>query len=129
MCLGLAIGYREPKENLTVITCDKCGRTWQVTEESAKHFNENYNGICPNCRSREEKKAVSLIKKKTNFDKLKDLSAWGFAVKIDEIVQGDCDICPFSTMQGDVQECRLIDYRPTTCRRKYQTWLESEAEE
>lgn len=76
-----------------------------------------------------KKETVSLLKRKTNFDNFKDLSAWDFAGKIDEFVQGDCDICPFSTMKGDVQECRLFDYKPTTCRRKYQQWLESEAEE
>lgn len=56
MCLGLGNGYIEPKEKLTVISCKKCGRSWQVTEESAKHFNEDYNGICPNCRSVEKRK-------------------------------------------------------------------------
>lgn len=83
------------------------------------------NGYVP----KEEKKTVSLLKRKTNFDNFKDLSAWDFAGKIDEFVQGDCDICPFSTMKGDVQECRLMDERPSTCRQKYKKWLESEAEE
>lgn len=78
-------------------------------------------------KPKEEK--VSLLKRKTNFDNLKDLSAWDFAGKIDELIQGDCDICPFSTLHGDVQECNLFDYRPTTCRRRYQQWLESEARE
>lgn len=76
-----------------------------------------------------KKETVSLLKRKTNFDNLKELSAWDFAGKIDEFVQGDCDICPFSTMIGDEQECRLFDCKPTTCRQKYQQWLESEAEE
>lgn len=89
MCIGLASGYIEPKEE----------------------------------------KKMTLLKRKTNFDNLKELSAWDFAGKIDEFVQGDCDICPFSTMIGDEQECRLFDYKPTTCRRKYQQWLESEVEE
>lgn len=87
MCLGIAGGYVEPKEE-----------------------------------------KVSLLKRKTNFDNLKDLSAWDFAGKIDKFVQGDCDICPFSQIQGDVQECRLLDGRPSTCRMKYKQWLESEAD-
>ena len=61
MCMGLASGYREPKENLTVIRCEKCGRSWQVTEAAAKHYNEYYKGICADCRSGEEKKQ-SLLK-------------------------------------------------------------------
>lgn len=56
MCMGLASGYREPKEKLTVIRCEKCGRSWQVTEAEAKHYNEYYKGICADCRSGEEKK-------------------------------------------------------------------------
>ena len=56
MCLGLASGYREPKEKLTVISCGKCGRSWLVTEAAAKHYNEYYKGICADCRSGEEKK-------------------------------------------------------------------------
>lgn len=75
-----------------------------------------------------EPKKMSLLKQKTNFDKLKNLSSWDFAGKIDEFVDGDCDICPFSTMKGDVQECLLLDDKPSTCRQKYQQWLESEAE-
>lgn len=55
MCLGLGNGYRLNRK-LVMISCKKCGRSWQVTEESAKHFNEDYNGICPNCRSVEKRK-------------------------------------------------------------------------
>lgn len=127
MCLGLGNGC-VLKEKLTVITCGKCGRSWLVTELVAKRFTEQDKGICPNCRSSEEKSAVSLLKRKTNFDNLKDLSAWDFAGKIDELIQGDCDICPFSTLQGDVQKCNLFDYRPTTCRERYWQYLENEAE-
>lgn len=61
MCMGLASGYREPKEKLTVISCEKCSRSWQVTEAAAKHYNEYYKGICADCRSGEEKKQ-SLLK-------------------------------------------------------------------
>lgn len=80
-------------------------------------------GLAQGCVPKEK---VSLLKRKTNFDNLKDLNAWDFAGKIDEFVGGDCDICPFSSMKGDVQECRLLDDRPTTCRQKYTQWLESE---
>lgn len=61
MCMGLASEYREPKEKLTVISCGKCGRSWQVTEAAAKHYNEYYKGICADCRSGEEKQQ-SLLK-------------------------------------------------------------------
>lgn len=82
-----------------------------------------------NYREPKKEKTVSLLKRKTNFETLKALSAWDFAGKIDEFVGGDCDICPFSRMKGDVQECLLLDERPSTCRHKYTRWLESEAEE
>lgn len=67
MCMGLASGYREPKEKLTVIRCEKCGRSWQVTEAAAKHYNEYYKGICADCRSGEEKKQ-SLLNRYTNCE-------------------------------------------------------------
>ncbi|MGN0535714.1 MAG: hypothetical protein ACI4IR_06925 [Eubacterium sp.] len=73
-------------------------------------------------------KKMSLLKKHTNFDKIKDMSSWAFAGKMDEFIDGDCDICPFGVMKGDKQECLLLDYKPTTCRRKYYKWLESEAD-
>ncbi len=84
------------------------------------------SGLKNGCVQKKENK-TSLLKQKTNFDKLKDLDAWDFAGKIDEFVGGDCDICPFSQMQGDTQECLLLDDRPSTCRDKYAKWLESEA--
>lgn len=75
-------------------------------------------------------KGMSLLKQKTNFDNLKNMSSWDFAGKMDEFIGGDCDICPFSSMIGDVQECRLIliDEKPSSCKRKYYKWLESKAE-
>lgn len=127
MCMGM-MNYRESEDNLTLITCKGCNRTWQVTESAADQFEEQYGSLCNACRNK-SKETVSLLKRKTNFDNFKDLSAWDFAGKIDELIQGDCDICPFSTMIGDVQECRLFDDRPSTCRMKYKQWLESEAEE
>lgn len=77
---------------------------------------------------REEKETVSLLKRKTVLDRLRDLSAWDFAGKIDEFVGGDCDICPLCLTFGNIQRCRLSDNRTTTCRQKYEQWLESEAE-
>lgn len=50
MCMGLASGYRASKEKLTVISCEKCGKSWQVTKAAAKHYNEYYKGICADCR-------------------------------------------------------------------------------
>lgn len=126
MCMGM-MNYRKPKEELTVISCRKCGRAWQVSEQDAENFS-NHRGICPECRKKSKEK-VSLLKRKTNFEALKNLSAWDFAGKIDEFVGGDCDICPFSSMKGDVQECRLLDDKPTTCRQKYTQWLKSEVTE
>lgn len=126
MCMGM-MNYRKPKEELTVISCKKCGKSWQVTETAAKYFNVLNEAICVDC-SKSSKEKVSLLKRKTNFDNLKDLSAWDFAGKIDEFVGGDCDICPFSRMEGDVQECLLLDYKPSTCRQKYTQWLESEVD-
>lgn len=126
MCMGM-MNYRKPKEELTVICCKKCGRVWQFTESDAKEFKE-HKELCAECRNK-AKENISLLKKKTNFDKLKDLSAWDFAEKIDEFVDGDCDICPFSRMIGDVQECLLLDERSSTCRQKYTQWLESEVTE
>ena len=67
MCLGLGNGC-VPKEELTVITCGKCGRTWQVTETVAKRFTEQDKGICLNCRSTEKKKTVSLLKQDETED-------------------------------------------------------------
>lgn len=32
---------KDPKEELTVISCKKCGRAWQVTESDAKEFMEH----------------------------------------------------------------------------------------
>lgn len=61
MCMGLASGYREPEEKLTVIRCEKCGRSWLVTEAAAKHYNEYYKGICADCRLGGKKKR-SLLK-------------------------------------------------------------------
>lgn len=126
MCMGM-MNYREQENGLTTITCKGCGRAWQVEKAAAEQFKEQYDSLCNACRNK-SKEPVSLLKRKTNFDKLKDLSAWDFAGKIDEFVQGDCDMCPFGTLQGDVQECRLLDERPSTCRQKYKQWLESEAE-
>lgn len=60
MCLGM-MNYREPKEELTVIACKKCGKSWQVTETEAKHFNEIRKGVCAFCRVKPEKK-LSLLK-------------------------------------------------------------------
>lgn len=87
MCLGMAGGYIEPKEE----------------------------------------KKTTLLKRKTNFDKLKDLSVWDFAGKIDEFVQGDFDICPFSKVYGDHQICK-INTLGWSCKQRYLRWLESEAE-
>lgn len=67
MCLGLGNGC-VPKEELTVITCEKCGRIWQVTESVAKRFTEQDKGICLNCCSSEKKKAVSLVKQDETED-------------------------------------------------------------
>lgn len=126
MCMEM-MNYRETKEeNQTVISCRKCGRAWQVSGLDAEDFS-SHRGICPECRKKSKEK-VSLLKAKTNFEALKNLSAWDFAGKIDEFVGGDCDICPFSRMEGDVQECLLLDDRPSTCRQKYTQWLESEVE-
>ncbi len=126
MCMGM-MNYREQENGLTTIICKGCGRAWQTSQAGAEQFKEQCDSLCNACRNK-SKETVSLLKRKTNFDKLKDLSAWDFAGKIDEFVQGDCDMCPFSTLQGDVQECRLLDDRPSTCRQKYTQWLESEAE-
>lgn len=60
MCLGM-MNYREPKEDLTVIACKKCGRNWQVKETEAKHFNVVNEGLCASCRVKPEKK-LSLLK-------------------------------------------------------------------
>lgn len=57
MCLGLGNGC-VTKEELTVIACKKCGRSWQVTETEAKHFNEIRKGVCVNCQA----KKLSLLK-------------------------------------------------------------------
>lgn len=75
-------------------------------------------------------KKMSLLKQHTNFDKIKDMSSWAFAGKMDEFIDGDCDICPFGTMKGDEQDCLLFEYNTANnnCRRKYYKWLESEAE-
>lgn len=67
MCLGLGNGC-VVKEKLTVIACKKCGRSWQVTESVAKRFTEQDKSTCPNCRSSEKKKAVSLLKQDETED-------------------------------------------------------------
>lgn len=119
MCMGLASGYREPKENLTVIRCEKCGRSWQVTEAEAKHYNEYYKGICADCRSGEEKKQ-SLLKRYTNFDKIKDMSVDELAIFIDAVTaycwKQDCERCPLEKEQ----QCNAFAIRE---------WLEREADE
>lgn len=46
MCMGM-MNYRESEDNLTVITCKGCNRTWQTTESAAeqklKELNKNAN--------------------------------------------------------------------------------------
>lgn len=44
------------KEELTVISCKKCGRAWQVSKQDAENFS-NHRKICPKCyeSSKEEK--------------------------------------------------------------------------
>lgn len=119
MCMGLASGYREPKEKLTVISCEKCGRSWQVTEAAAKHYNEYYKGVCADCRSGEEKKR-SLLKRYTNFDKIKDMSVGELANFIDDITRhctnDNCENCPLEK----AQPCDVFAIRE---------WLEREADE
>lgn len=114
MCLGLGNGC-VPKEELTVIACEKCGRSWQVTESVAKRFTEQDKGICPNCRLSEEKKAVSLLKRKTNNDKINEMS---IEEKAEFIGNGNCDYCAFKD----------IDCQKLQCKDGIKQWLESEAE-
>lgn len=127
MCMGM-MNYREIEGKFTTISCKSCGRTWFAEKAFLERFNNHFNGLCSECR-KQSKGKVSLLKKNTNFEALKNLSAWDFAGKIDDFVGGDCDICPFSSMKGDVQECLLLDEIPSTCRQKYTQWLESEAKE
>lgn len=115
MCLGLGNGYRLNRK-LAMISCKKCDRSWQVTEESAKHFNEDYNGICPNCRSREEKKTVSLLKPYTNFDRIKDMTIEKLSEFLDHT---PCRNCSYIDVP-----CKLTD-----CKDGIKHWLESEVEE
>lgn len=125
MCMGLASGYREPKEKLTVISCEKCGRSWQVTEAAAKHYNEYYKGICADCRSGKGKKR-SLLKRYTNFDKIKDMSVAELAIFIDTVTRSctgnqDCEGCPI-----------LLGWRkgtPCCDANTIKKWLEREAEQ
>lgn len=93
MCMGM-MNYREPKEKRTVISCGKCGRSWKVTESVAKRFTEQDKGICPNCRSNKEKKAVSLLKQDAT----------------DEIKEKICDnICRFA-VDCNITQDQLDEY-------------------
>ena len=72
-------------------------------------------------------KKISLLKPYTNNDRLNDMSVAEKAKKLDEFVNGDCDICPFSVIRGDEQDCKLSYIHFATCKYKYEKWLESEA--
>ncbi len=115
MCMGM-MNYRESEDNLTLITCKGCNRTWQVTESAAEQFKEQYDSLCNACRNK-SKETVSLLKPYTNFEKIK-------AMSLDEMVIaiinkcGKC--CPLS------DDCQVTHY--DECDLKLRQWLESEAE-
>lgn len=96
MCLGLGNGC-VPKEELTMITCVKCGKSWQVKESDAEHFNAVTEGVCVACRSHQEEKKTSLLKPYTNFENLK-------AMNINEMAEflhqnSGCSTCAFSDVE------------------------------
>jgi len=104
------MNYRKPKEELTVISCKKCGRAWQVTESDAKEF-KKHKELCPECRSKSEKKKVSLLKRKTNFDRIKAMDIKEMSYML---------MCPYNKCAVDCKDKNCIE-----CTRE---WLESEAE-
>lgn len=116
MCMGM-MNYREPKEELTVISCRKCGRAWQVTEIDAEFFS-NHRGICPECRKKSKEK-VSLLKPHTQFEKIKAMNLDEMAEFIDTL-----------TSQCDPVDCRKCPLFDVHCGgNNIKQWLESEAKE
>lgn len=116
MKLKLSI-RKDPKEELTVISCKKCGRAWQVTESDAKEFME-HKELCAKCRNK-AKERMSLLKPYTNFDRINDMSVEEKANFIDDITRhcanDECEHCPLN----GAQPCDVFSITQ---------WLESEAE-
>lgn len=122
------MNYRKPKEELTVISCRKCGRAWQVTESDAENFS-NHRGICPECR-RKSKEKVSLLKKNTNFDRIKNMTVDEMALELALVlgIPTACDLCEKQwgdscAADTDDFDCD-INYRKSLMKQ----WLESEVD-
>lgn len=116
MCMGM-MNYRESEDNLTFITCKGCNRTWQTNESAAKQFEEQYGSLCNACRNK-SKETVSLLKRKTNNDRINEMSVEEKA----KAISNKCGTaCPLHSI------CHIT--KASECISNIKQWLESEAEE
>lgn len=120
MCMGM-MNYRESEDNLTLITCKGCNRTWQTTESAAEQFEEQYNSLCNACRNK-SKETVSLLKRKTNFDNIGNMNINELAEKL-AIIEAHA-VCVYVSMDG-AEYTRLKSER----KKQWLEWLVREAKE
>ncbi|MDE6156289.1 MAG: hypothetical protein K2F67_07625 [Eubacterium sp.] len=127
MCMGM-MNYREQENESTTIVCKGCGRAWQTTKAAAEQFKEQYNSLCNDCQNK-SKETVSLLKRKTNNDRINDMSIEEKAEFLYDLQNGDIEIASCSYCEyynSCYPHCRSDS--DNNCIKAVKQWLEREAE-
>lgn len=85
-------------------------------------------GLANGC-TKSEKESVSLLKKKTNYDRIKEMTVDEMAEFLEEVSSCQCSvICSENSGKCDYANLTFED-RVEYCHRNIKQWLESEEEE